>query len=76
MEKFGFFRLRFRRAYDSAYDLASPAGIFRGARISPQAREEIRAPLKMPAGEATYDSGFSLGHKYCGRTWQVNQVSF
>ena len=32
--------------------LASPAGIFRGARISSLPREEIRAPLKMPAGEA------------------------
>ena len=33
--------------------VASPAGIFRGARISSLPhREEIRAPLKMPAGEA------------------------
>ena len=33
----------------SHISVASPAGIFRGARIS---WEEIRAPLKMPAGEA------------------------
>ena len=36
--------------------LASPAGVLRGARISSLptkgGREEIRAPLKTPAGEA------------------------
>ena len=44
--------------HDIVRDLASPAGIFRGARISSlptKRREEIRAPLKMPAGEAIRD---------------------
>ena len=40
----------------SGAELASPAGIFRGARISSLPREEIRAPLKMPAGEARAES--------------------
>ena len=33
--------------------LASHAGVFRGARVSSLGREEIRAPLKRPAWEAT-----------------------
>ena len=39
-------------------DIASHAGVFRGARISslPTGREEIRAPLKMPAWEAKVDN--------------------
>ena len=37
-------------------DLASHAGVFRGARISSLVgREEIRAPLKTPAWEASSD---------------------
>ena len=37
------------------FNVASPAGIFRGARISSLGKEEIRAPLKMPAGEARFN---------------------
>ena len=50
--------------------LASHAGVFRGARIY-VGREEIRAPLKTPAWEATRvqeilkNAGFSFT---CGRT--------
>ena len=38
--------------------IASHAGVFRGARISslPMGREQIRAPLKMPAWEANAGS--------------------
>ena len=46
---------------ETALDLASPAGVFRGDRISslpPVGREEIRSPLKTPAGEATLDLAF------------------
>ena len=39
----------------SCFALASHAGVFRGARISSLVgREEIRAPLKTPAWEASF----------------------
>ena len=43
--------------------VASPAGVFRGDRISSLptfvGREEIRSPLKTPAGEARMTGDFS-----------------
>ena len=47
--------------HETALDLASPAGVFRGDRISSLptgGREEIRSPLKTPAEEATLDLAF------------------
>ena len=44
----------FSRSSLAPFGLASHAGVFRGARFSSLPKNEKRAPLKMPAWEATF----------------------